>query len=410
MPSSLIFKCLIKCCLFLQNGEYMMGKRRSWFAFVKRLFIQEAKSKAEKRPRRWKWFSGKIKLRQRPAIEAPQRTLCEAAEDQRKHAMAVAVATAAAAEAAVAAANAAAEVVRLTNAPYELQKRQSSAATKIQTAFRAYLARKALSALKGLVKLQAVIRGEIVRRRLIAKLKCMLSFPKSQPQVHQKRIAAVEQPISQKEILKPHEVKCQSHRTWDFTLASGEDAEALWFRRQDAITKRERMMKYSLSQRERRNDETLQELLTNKENQGSCRFDQWAESGTPKRTTLADRLRSFAHSNARKQDYAEELNSPLSLPRRSFSLVKQKSTSDDSSLPDSPMFPAYMAATESAKAKMRSMSTPKQRVRLYDTCSCQHSPHKLSLSSWSSFNDETSSTERNWNFSASIRERKNVLP
>lgn len=387
-----------------------MGKRRSWFAFVKRLFIQEAKSKAEKRPRRWKWFSGKIKLRQRPAIEAPQRTLCEAAEDQRKHAMAVAVATAAAAEAAVAAANAAAEVVRLTNAPYELQKRQSSAATKIQTAFRAYLARKALSALKGLVKLQAVIRGEIVRRRLIAKLKCMLSFPKSQPQVHQKRIAVVEQPISQKEILKPHEVKCQSHRTWDFTLASGEDAEALWFRRQDAITKRERMMKYSLSQRERRNDETLHELLTNKENQGSCRFDQWAESGTPKRTTLADKLRSFAHSNARKQDYAEELNSPLSLPRRSFSLVKQKSTSDDSSLPDSPMFPAYMAATESAKAKMRSMSTPKQRVRLYDTCSCQHSPHKLSLSSWSSFNDETSSTERNWNFSASIRERKNVLP
>nr|GMC88662.1 protein IQ-DOMAIN 14-like [Ipomoea batatas] len=345
-----------------------MGKRRSWFAFVKRLFIQEAKSKAEKRPRRWKWFSGKIKLRQRPAIEAPQRTLCEAAEDQRKHAMAVAVATAAAAEAAVAAANAAAEVVRLTNAPYELQKRQSSAATKIQTAFRAYLARKALSALKGLVKLQAVIRGEIVRRRLIAKLKCMLSFPKSQPQVHQKRVAVVEQPISQKEILKPHEVK------------------------------------------ERRNDETLQELLTNKENQGSCRFDQWAESGTPKRTTLADKLRSFAHSNARKQDYAEELNSPLSLPRRSFSLVKQKSTSDDSSLPDSPMFPAYMAATESAKAKMRSMSTPKQRVRLYDTCSCQHSPHKLSLSSWSSFNDETSSTERNWNFSASIRERKNVLP
>ncbi|XP_019162999.1 PREDICTED: protein IQ-DOMAIN 14-like isoform X1 [Ipomoea nil] len=398
----------------------MMGKRRSWFAFVKRLFIQEAKSKSEKRPRRWKWFSGKIKLRQRPAIEAPiQKTLCEAAEDQRKHALAVAVATAAAAEAAVAAANAAAEVVRLTNAPYEFQKRQTSAATKIQTAFRAYLARKALSALKGLVKLQAVIRGEIVRRRLIAKLKCMLSFPKSQPQVHHKRVAVLEQPISQKEILKPHEVKCQSHRTWDFTLASVEDAEALWFRRQDAITKRERMMKYSLSQRERRNDETLQELLTNKENQGSCRFDQWGESGTPKRTTLADKLRSFAHSNvhggdmnqmAQVQGRYEELNSPLSLPRRSFSLVKHKSTSDDSSLPDSPMFPPYMAATESAKAKMRSMSTPKQRVRLYDTCSCQHSPHKLSLSSWSSFNDETSSTERNWNFSASIRERKNVLP
>lgn len=40
-------------------------------------------------------------------------------------------------------------------------------------------ARKALSALKGLVKIQAMIRGEIARRRLIAILKCMIPFPNS---------------------------------------------------------------------------------------------------------------------------------------------------------------------------------------------------------------------------------------
>ncbi|KAL1371422.1 hypothetical protein HN51_001668 [Arachis hypogaea] len=126
------------------------------------------------------------------------------ASDPDNHAIAVAAATAAVAEAAVAAAQAAAAVVRLTSSSgrsanagsVTAASSQDWAAIKIQSAFRGCLARRALRALKGLVKLQALVRGHIERKRTAQQMKKWQALLRAQARVCARRVHILQAPNS----------------------------------------------------------------------------------------------------------------------------------------------------------------------------------------------------------------------
>ncbi|CAA6672863.1 unnamed protein product [Spirodela intermedia] len=116
----------------------------------------------------------------------------EEREKQRSsRAMAVAAATAAATDAAVAAAQAALAVVRLAShrrsTVFFSGTGEQWAAVTIQTAFRGYLARKALRALRALVKLQALVRGYLVRRQAAAALRGIQALLRAQAKARERR-------------------------------------------------------------------------------------------------------------------------------------------------------------------------------------------------------------------------------
>ncbi|XP_059638778.1 protein IQ-DOMAIN 31-like isoform X2 [Cornus florida] len=58
--------------------------------------------------------------------------------------------------------------------------RKERAATTVQAAFREFLARRAFRALKGIIRLQALVRGHLVRRQAVSTLHCMLGIVKLQ--------------------------------------------------------------------------------------------------------------------------------------------------------------------------------------------------------------------------------------
>ncbi|KAF9685792.1 hypothetical protein SADUNF_Sadunf03G0090900 [Salix dunnii] len=163
-----------------------MGKASKWFRAVLGLKKPDPppdcpQTTRSKEKRRWSFVKSHREKDQHhqketEAVKAGVLYGQEFEEDPNKHAIAVAAATAAVAEAAVAAAQAAAEVVRLTSSGRCASNsvaytsgspglREDLAAVKIEAAFRGYLARRALRALKALVRLQALVRGHLERKR-----------------------------------------------------------------------------------------------------------------------------------------------------------------------------------------------------------------------------------------------------
>ncbi|GFZ15290.1 hypothetical protein Acr_24g0014800 [Actinidia rufa] len=315
--------------------------------------------------------------------------------DTNKHAIAVAEATAAVAEAALAAAQAAAEVVRLTSgggcrpaAAYvsERDRRRESAAVKIQSTFRAYLARRALRALKGLVRLQALVRGHIVRKQSADMLRRMQAMARIQARASANRAHVSESSHSSSKSFHSLHPSSQSNRK----IKGNADLERThlgsnwldqWMQESSWNSHGNTSLKTGCADDER--SDKILEVDTGKPHLNSNRGDKiFRTSQHPTKTHKKNlsissgevlSLRSLklpmqtdqgaVWSSGNSPHVRSALSRPGSSSRRG-PLSPAQSECSRSLYGGYFGHPNYMANTESYRAKLRSQSAPRQRMQV----------------------------------------------
>ncbi|KAK4431523.1 protein IQ-DOMAIN 14 [Sesamum alatum] len=356
--------------------------------------------------------------------------------DANKHAIAVAAATAAVAEAALAAAQAAAEVVRLTSggrgsgrnvAAYtsgDRRRAAAAAAIKIQSAFRAYLARRALRALKGLVKLQALVRGHMVRKQSADMLRRMQAMARIQARASANRS---ESSNANAKFSKPRhpgvvDLRNYNHRSGNAKHGGSVLKQMHQYNSRSSMSNNVKSESSNLASNWL--DHWMEQYAWNNHRQDDERSDKILEIDTwkPRQTTRrTDKTSSTSQYRSSGNDTGQEHSNTGSFSRLSAKLQKPNpSTSSEEVLSVmSPSFPPeqdqvvvvrtaensprvhssassrptsnprgpftptrsecsrslfgdylshpnYMANTESSRAKVRSQSAPKQRLQLHE--------------------------------------------
>ncbi|KAI9075182.1 hypothetical protein K1719_042913 [Acacia pycnantha] len=166
-----------------------MGKVSKWFRGLLSLKKPDSSSptpsttslpKPPKGKRRWSFVKSHSEIDNLPAITTA--TAKTGTHDNDSHTFA----SVAAASSALRLHGGGGECVRAT--AETTANLEEWAAVKIQAAFRGCLARRALRALKGLVKLQALVRGQVERRRTAEQLQKMQLLLRAQAQVRAGRL------------------------------------------------------------------------------------------------------------------------------------------------------------------------------------------------------------------------------
>nr|GEU77736.1 hypothetical protein [Tanacetum cinerariifolium] len=236
-------------------------------------------------------------------------------------AIAVAVATARAADVSFVAAQAAVKYVAFTS-----ENLNNSAAITIQSMFRGYLARKALKALKSVVKLQAIVRGFLVRKRAAETLQGMEAMFKVRSRACSQRSRLQDDKYHSKRSIRRGSESRSRSMSSSFQIPN--DAKL------NFVEESPQMPKSKLT-----------------------RNNTWAwpadsNSRTPSPFVSYSHRYSLPNVSSHRFAYSSGPND--------YESIYKQVTRDDSFT----SHPGYMANTESFRAKVRSQSAPKARVGL----------------------------------------------
>ncbi|XP_014517626.1 protein IQ-DOMAIN 1 isoform X1 [Vigna radiata var. radiata] len=141
---------------------------------------------------------------------------------------------------------------------------ETIAATRIQTAFRAYKARKALRRVKGFSKLKILTEGFSVKKQASTAITYLHSWSKIQAEIRDRRICMVtEDRIRRKKLESQLKLEAKLHDLeveWSGGSATMEEILGKIHQREEAAVKRERAMAYAFSHQWRANSSQSQLL------------------------------------------------------------------------------------------------------------------------------------------------------
>ncbi|CAN8246575.1 unnamed protein product [Cochlearia groenlandica] len=345
----------------------------SWFTAVKRILWSPSKDSGKKthhtetdskKKEKKSWIFRKTKLETTNSVTDTVRAVYTAeTEEEEKPAVTVV------------------EVVKLTASPGFI--RRHWAAIIIQTAFRGYLARRALRALKGIVKLQALVRGNNVRNQTKLTLRCIKALVRVQDQVlnhHQQRSSRVltSSPSCYYNNIdaRRNSMFAESNGFWDTRtylqdirsrrslsrdmsrcssefIVNQEETQSILQKKLEIAIKREKAHALALSNQIRSRSYRNQSAGDDSELlQRTKWLDQWmATKKCDKSTVKTLEIDTNIATTTTHHQRLYPTTPPSCRAIRSFG-VRSASPMNQ---------PNYMSATESAKAKARTQSTPRRR-------------------------------------------------